>query len=928
MSATTSRARLLGVTLITALVVTLMPFATPPAAFAGPIADNDATYTLCGRVFPDPQAYWAPGVGEATPHPGSGTSPYAKGNAECGARTFMSYAEALRGLEYLDSRDDTGPFVELIDLTTTDDPRITAVLDEELGDGWSEGIQGPDGTLQQAPMYLVKVTAPPDKVLVDGVAPIAEDDRDHFVWSLSMHGIERAGVEGGVRAIEDLVTWGANEPERPLLETYDSAEIETMDGLTARNLTVGETLMRSVSYFTLSNPDGWLRGDYDRPGSSSFMRFNGNGMDLNRDWPELGWTDPSFTPWSESESRTYGKVLKNLTDNWTGGIDLHGMIMANAFSYTLVGGSQRPFDKNQRTMQFVEQAWDDAERRLLWSPIIKPNTAPEQCAEFSGSIPNGETHLPPDEQCDQRSYGVQYGTIWDTIEYTVTGAVGNWIDSPVGLNADGIDNEMMMSHLGNCGVGTCYLPEFEQLHVDGNKSLIYAMLNFELQPPPAEFELDGDVGYFVNPRRLVDPGVEVPQSPANAVAPEDLSGTGRPGSTPLATWTVDNAAGQTFVGGISAEGRWTSVLGESPGELNGLRVEYNHPEEGWTRRPTYSSGAGYRQAGSRSDWNYPADGEYRLMATGSVPAQVKWQINFSTGPVWEQPLQQPFDVSNMDFFRDLEPFIGDGGSLTAVDVNRVLGGERDLADFDTLVIADDTLLPGYREDESAAHQGVLDLPATGYTAAHRDAIAAELNSFVAGGGNLVLSDDGLRALEWMGVVADGAVGRSGVYAGHVAFTTDGGGNDTYSDPLATGIKRPGAAEGVMRRRQMVEPVPLGYELGSDQPQWWVNSGAFTGAGGRVVGTEESNQSENRVTLGEIGVGDGTVRIIGSFLPFPTTANYHPFGLGSYAVTDNGYIVAKNLWSHQNPGQNSAPNLADDQIEWVESGIPTRVGLDG
>jgi hypothetical protein len=406
-----------------------------------------------------------------------------------------------------------------------------------------------------------------------------------------------------------------------------------------------------------------------------------------------------------------------------------------------------------------------------------------------------------------------------------------------------------------------------------------------------------------------------------------MSGSGSPGSTPLATWTVNNAAGDTYVGGISAEGRWTSVLGESPGELNSLRIEYNDPDLGWTRRPVYSSGAGYRQAGSRSDWNYPADGEYRLMATGQVPAQVQWEINFSTGPVWEQPLQKPFDVSNMEFFEELEPFVADSGSLTAVDVDRVLIGERDLADFDTVVIADDALLPGYREDDTA-HQGALDLPPTTYTPADRDAIAARLNDFVAAGGNLVLSDDALRAVEWMGVVADGAVGRSGVYAGHVAFTTDGGSNETYDDPLAAGIDRAGAAEGVMHRRQVVEPVPLGYEVGGDQLQWWVNTGAFTGAGGRVAGTEQSSQSENRVTLGEIGVGDGTIRVLGSFLPFPTTANYHPFGLGSYAVTDNGYILAANLWSHQNPSQNAAPNLTDDPIEWVASDRPTQVGIDG
>src|SRR5687767_13611422 len=110
------RARLVGLTLITALVVALMPLATPQPAFAGPVADTDALYELCGRAFPDPQAFWAPTLGESTPHPGSRTSPFAKGNAPCAAKTFISYEDAVRGLTYLDQRPDTGKFVELINL--------------------------------------------------------------------------------------------------------------------------------------------------------------------------------------------------------------------------------------------------------------------------------------------------------------------------------------------------------------------------------------------------------------------------------------------------------------------------------------------------------------------------------------------------------------------------------------------------------------------------------------------------------------------------------------------------------------------------------------------------------------------------------------------------------------------------------------------
>jgi hypothetical protein len=499
----------------------------------------------------------------------------------------------------------------------------------------------------------------------------------------------------------------------------------------------------------------------------------------------------------------------------------------------------------------------------------------------------------------------------------------------VGLNADGIDNEMMMSHLGNCGTGTCYVPEFEQLHVDGNKSLVYAMLNFSLQPPPAVFDVEGDVGYFVNPRRLVDPGTHGRPVPDGAGALPDLSGNSRHtnGTTVLAEFTIANDQ-QTHVDGISAEARWTNVQGESHGEaVNQLRVEYQNDSGSWTRRPVYSSGAGYRQPGFRSDWNYPEDGNYRVVVIGATPTDVRWSVQFSTKPAWEQPVQERFNVSNMDFFKELKQFVGDNGSLTGIDVGRVLSGERDLSDFDTVVIADDALLPGYREDAGTAHQGALDLPPTNYTAQDSDAIATALRDFVEEGGNLVLSDDALRALSWMGIVQPNGVGRRGVYAGNVSFTTDAGSTDTYGDPLAAGIDRPGAAEGVNKRRQVVEPVPLGFELGSDMPQWFANATQWSSAGGRIIGTEGTgNASTSRVSMGELTLGDGRIRILGAFLPFPTTANYHPFGLASYAVTDNGYTLAQNLWSWQNPAQNVGPNLNDDPVETVNSDTPTQSEL--
>ena len=50
-----------------------------------------------------------------------------------------------------------------------------------------------------------------------------------------------------------------------------------------------------VVYFVLSNPDGWHRGEVTE-GGVSFQRYNGNGMDLNRDWPTVGYTEAQYTP--------------------------------------------------------------------------------------------------------------------------------------------------------------------------------------------------------------------------------------------------------------------------------------------------------------------------------------------------------------------------------------------------------------------------------------------------------------------------------------------------------------------------------------------------------------------------------------------------------------------------------------------------------
>ena len=61
----------------------------------------------------------------------------------------------------------------------------------------------------------------------------------------------------------------------------------------------------------------------------------------------------------------------------------------------------------------------------------------------------------------------------------------------MGLNADGIDNEMSFSHLDK---NIAFDPHTEQLHVDGNKSIIYAHLARIINPVTGEFDAPGAKG--------------------------------------------------------------------------------------------------------------------------------------------------------------------------------------------------------------------------------------------------------------------------------------------------------------------------------------------------------------------------------------------------------------------------------------------------
>lgn len=639
---------------------------------ATPVAIDETTYTEFGRVFPDPH-----GCVRGLPL----KSPWAKGNV-CAAQ-YIQWDEAIGGLGFLQERFPR--YLQLLDLRTQFGD-LEAFDDLDL---MSAGLPRADLTRDRRDLYVAKVT--------DRNSAVPEAQRLHFVYSLSIHGIERAGIEGGIRAIEDLVTWAACETAlnaAPACATEGPFPKRILEP-TNSGPTAGEVLRGAVIYFVLSNPDGWHRGEVTEAGVF-FQRYNGNGMDLNRDFPTIGYTEPQYTSMSEPETRGYTRFFEYVRDRtaagrFDGGIDLHGMVTAPSFSFTLLGAGQRDYRKNALSVDTSILTFRDSEQRLSWSPLIAPAEAcpgPIEEPVYGGTIP----------MCSD-----QWGTVWDTINYQVTGSFGDWIDSPLGLDAVGIDNEMALSHLAP---NTVFDADLEQLHIDGNKGLVYSQITalFDAQEPV--FSTTGRVGYVFDPSRVSNPGGDSAGGPADLPAQGDIDHTQATGIQEFA-FEVRGVADGVFNGGLTIEATFGNLGGISPNPTAELVLEYCGPPEhvgdpeGCHEVARYFNQSElYLQAGARIDLNDPRPGPYRIRSTPGRVLPTQFHVSFSRADAYAEPEQAPYDASRMDFFTDMNRYAAPGSDLGALTVQQVMAGWKVLRAYDTLVIADD-FMPGFVQQGGA-----------------------------------------------------------------------------------------------------------------------------------------------------------------------------------------------------------------------------------
>ncbi len=680
-------------------------------AIASPVATSEDEYQALGRVFPDPLA----GCQNAGSSP---CSPNAQGNVP--ANQFIQFPEFLSALKYMNQKPDWQRYMEVWALDGKDGDGSGTGLGGDAFPGnnlgkleftpnarfQSAGLATTDGGREHNDMMVVRVT--------DETVP--DDGKKRYALSLSIHGIERAGVEGGTRAMEDAVSAYTTKLQNG--ETRANTPVIPRE-IDPNAPTFGEMMKKTIIYFTYPNPDGWLRGSVST-GRVFFQRYNGNGVDLNRDWPDIGFSFRPYSGLSEPESRALASFFDDVRvkgGRFAAGDDLHGQPFADALSYTLLPHGRHPFDKDIRIRETAKTIHNNSEQALSWSPIIQPNDAPQ--GGGVGCAPDTPVGTP----CS-KIYGQTWGSVYDTINYTTTGALGDYFDSSVGLGADGIDNEMSFSHLDK---NINFDPHTEQLHVDGNKALIYAHLAELDHPATGKFDAPGRKGY-VPGTRVKRGATEFPGAPPGTKphdpidrGPTDTSPDPDGIVIPITNDDTKSIGGPgIFNGGMRVDVRATNAQGVGTGTVTlavqckgcdaHRSVEPGAENEWITVAEDYNQSPAYAQAGITASVNLPQaeagpgkNVEWRALVSPQA-GLTNTHIEFTQGPATTDgntggdnpPTQKAYDVANTDFFRELDEQVAKPSEdFDTVDPKAVLSGSQKLSDFESVVLADDPL-PGYK----------------------------------------------------------------------------------------------------------------------------------------------------------------------------------------------------------------------------------------
>jgi hypothetical protein len=692
--------------------------------------------------------------------------------------------------------------------------------------------------------YLTDRDDPKDIYVAEVTNNVA--DREAFgektkvFYNLSLHGDERAGVESGCRFIEELLR--GNEPETASL----------LDDV--------------VLLFCFSNPDGWVArhpqyDSYGVPGGPLHERGNAAGVDTNRQYPIYGWINPAHYPaeprGADHQRDSPGvdgdvpdRTRENARDalaivdhfrtyeNLEYGADFHGMLFSDEFVLGLICQGQLDNQEFHELYEMCRVIDEDLEASLQrW------NTYGDIQEAVTGNA-NPFDVLP--------SEAFDYANSWDTIGYTGTGYIDDWMahPEPVGLDMTPLAFEMAYSNIVG---GNAYNQENVRQQVVGYNAAIRTLAAYATRDVDVTIETGGEGAAYVTTDAL-------------ARSSEDLSFTGTDGNgTTLQTTTENHTL---------AAGEKVGLSHDLPDGLHSLTVTPN----------AHSETVAARLVGPDGDTVHSFSPEESSPVVGRCRDAPSWRVLDPEGGTWtvvyesvgatdvvsieadfatlavdgEHPdpaeslgyEQRPYESTPLSYFEDV------GADVTgAFDPVSVADVSNDgLADYDHLIVVHD--------------EGIDD-----------PSYVEALEGFVESGGNLVVTDTGVRLLGTMETdltaeITPDDIQRVELYIAHLA-------NRNEDHPLLSGT-RP-------IQRELWKVTPMGYSTDTEAPMSLVGESAFRAAGGTVAG-----RTNGKVGAGSITREDGTgVHVIGGLLPPAKQTNLHPFGILDYGVSFLGHVMLTN-----------------------------------
>ncbi len=343
------------------------------------------------------------------------------------------------------------------------------------------------------PIWVVRVT--------DEQAP--RTGKAQVAVSLSVHGLEAAGREGGIRYVEDLARWGAGEPDK-LLYAGDTGK------------PFAEVMKKTETWIGFTNSDGWNQGDIASTSGAGFKRGNDNGgKDLNRDFATVGWYDrvSGGRGVAESEPEVAGwTTLVRSFPNLKTSTDIHGELTTpnDAFSDLIIPAGQWSPKRQDQVNQLSLNMIRTVERKFEDEGIVLDDVLRQ--LPVSGPFPKRPANV---------------AASYDIVGYDDSGFMGDWFSQRVDSVHMDVEN-----FLSNLAPNNVFVPAIEQAHVAavrGNiEATIVESMITDAVTPSATY---GRVAYVDDPlrtssdRKVQDgnPGTGAPVVAGETQVPYDVS---------------------------------------------------------------------------------------------------------------------------------------------------------------------------------------------------------------------------------------------------------------------------------------------------------------------------------------------------------------------------------------------------------------------